>query len=175
MPSSLGEGPTLSLGEITTSDKESKMQRLPVLPDCSTMYFFQLYDITGADLNHISFYSTPKDDKYRKNNISHVTVPQSLVKNLPIRGRALWVTGSTPCPIWTASGPTPRHLPWPNIDQIVTFCQDEPCEIPIKPVYIRKRVCCIVNIFCDSYKQNIRLSTQLRDTGLKRTILIILL
>lgn len=104
----------------------------------SMIHFFQVFDKTDADLTLISFYSALEGDKYRKTNIIHVTVPQSMVKNLPIRGRALWVTGSTPCPIWTASGSTPRHLPWPNIDQIVTCCQDEPCEIPIKPVYIRK-------------------------------------
>lgn len=65
--------------------------------------------------------------------ICSVTLPVSEVPGPKRRG--CWWLHPTPC---TASGPKPGHLPWPNIDQTVTCCRDEPCEIPIKRVCIRK-------------------------------------
>lgn len=65
--------------------------------------------------------------------ICSVTLPVPEVPGPKRRG--CWWLHPTPC---TASGPKPGHLPWPNIDQTVTCCRDEPCEIPIKWVCIRK-------------------------------------
>lgn len=46
--------------------------------------------------------------------------------------------GIHPGPECTTFGSAPGYLPLPNIDQTVTCCRDEPCEIPIKRVCIRK-------------------------------------
>lgn len=57
---------------------------------------------------------------------------------IPERGRCWWLHPSPSC---TPSGPEPEHLPFPNIDPNGDVLPEQPCEIPIKRVCIRKWSC----------------------------------
>lgn len=108
-------------------------------------YFPRLFHIMFIQLfsdraeKETFFYSMNPNGTKKKKFYFQLSSAQSLFLYLKFpgqRGRGgVLVTTPTPC---TASGPKPGHLPLPNIDQTVTCCRDEPCEIPIKRVCSRK-------------------------------------
>lgn len=160
MPSSFCVGPTiihrLSLkGTINKYEKNLLFYKKYFGKATSSLYYsyFQLaYYSVWIELWHRSYNGRNVNTRGRfplykpeckKNTewlmlpviICSVIVPASKVPGpncmmLPMRERGCWWVH--PSPARTVFGWEPGHLPLPNIDQTVTCCRDEPCEIPIK-------------------------------------------